>query len=180
MGLYFPAKHTDKLIGYADAGYLSDPDDSKLQTGYVFLQGGTAISWKSSKQSLTPTSSNHAEVIALYKASRECLWLRQLINHIRSNTGQRTLQQPTMIYEDNRPCVEQIAQGFIKGDRIKHIAPKIFFIHEQHGDQLKVKWIPSRENRADLFTKPLPPTTHKEHTDRIGMRRLLTLLQESE
>ena len=42
---------------------------AKSQTGYVFTYAGTAISWKSIKQTLT--SSNHVELIALYEASRE-------------------------------------------------------------------------------------------------------------
>jgi hypothetical protein len=37
------------LFGYADAGYLSDPHNSKSHTGFVFMNGGTTISWKSSK-----------------------------------------------------------------------------------------------------------------------------------
>jgi hypothetical protein len=37
------------LLGYADAGYLSDPHNSKSHTGFVFMNGGTTISWKSSK-----------------------------------------------------------------------------------------------------------------------------------
>jgi hypothetical protein len=46
------------------------------------LHGGTAISWKSSKQKLVATSTNHSEIFALYEASRECVWLRRMINHI--------------------------------------------------------------------------------------------------
>lgn len=75
MGLYFPKDVTNVLTGFADAGYLSDPDDTKSQTSYVFLQGTTAVSWKSLKQTLTMTSSHHAEIIALYEACRECTWL---------------------------------------------------------------------------------------------------------
>lgn len=82
LGLYFPTNLTPTLNGYADAGYLSDPADAKSQTRYIFLAGPTAISWKSTKQSLTTTSSNHSEIIALSKASRKCLWLRNVINHI--------------------------------------------------------------------------------------------------
>ncbi|CAM6124024.1 unnamed protein product [Calypogeia fissa] len=177
LGLFFP-KHSEKLlIGYADAGYLSNPDDAKSQTGYVFLQGGTAISWKSCKQSLTATTSNHAEIIALYEATRECIWRRHLIDHINTHAGRPHFDKPTTLYEDNRPCVEQIVQGFIKGDRIKHIAPKFFYTHEQHGEQVKVKWISSKDNRADLFTKPLPPSLHREHTYGIGMRSFSSMLQ---
>jgi len=32
------------MIGYIDAGYLSNPHNGKSQTGFVFLYGGTAIS----------------------------------------------------------------------------------------------------------------------------------------
>ncbi|KAK4410007.1 B2 protein, partial [Sesamum angolense] len=54
-----------------DAGYLSDPHKAISQSGYVFMYSGTAISWRSTKQTLVATSSNHAELIALYEAGRD-------------------------------------------------------------------------------------------------------------
>ncbi|KAD5508315.1 hypothetical protein E3N88_16018 [Mikania micrantha] len=79
LGLFYPNNSKEGLVGYADAGYLSDPHKAKSQTGYVFINGGTAISWRSQKQTLVATSSNHAEVIALHEASRECVWLRSML-----------------------------------------------------------------------------------------------------
>ena len=35
MGLFYSNKSKEKLLGYADAGYLSDPHKSRSQTGYV-------------------------------------------------------------------------------------------------------------------------------------------------
>jgi len=70
------------MIGYADAGYLLDPHKVRSQTGYLFTCGGTMISWCSQKQMLIVTSSNHAEVIVLHEASRECVWLRSVTQHI--------------------------------------------------------------------------------------------------
>ena len=35
--------------GYVDASIDTDPDDSKLQTGYVFILNGGTVSWSSSK-----------------------------------------------------------------------------------------------------------------------------------
>jgi hypothetical protein len=64
------------LIGYADAGYLSDPQNGKSQINFVFLHGGTSILWKSCKHILIGTSTNHSEIIALYEAARECVWLQ--------------------------------------------------------------------------------------------------------
>ena len=61
------------MIGYANTGYLLDPYKSRSQTGYLFICEDTAIYWRSQKQTLIATSSNHAEVIALHEASRECV-----------------------------------------------------------------------------------------------------------
>jgi hypothetical protein len=37
LGLFFPKNQDLSLIGYADAGYLSDPYNGKSQIGFVFL-----------------------------------------------------------------------------------------------------------------------------------------------
>ena len=47
--------------GYVDASFDTDPDDSKSQTGYIFILNGGAISWCSSKQSLVAGSTCEAE-----------------------------------------------------------------------------------------------------------------------
>ncbi|XP_070676217.1 secreted RxLR effector protein 161-like [Malus domestica] len=67
------------LVGYADARYFSDLHRARSQTSYVFIVGDTAISWRSTKQTLVATSSNHAEIIALHETSRECFWLRAVM-----------------------------------------------------------------------------------------------------
>jgi hypothetical protein len=38
------------IKGYVDASFDTDPDDSKSQTGHVFLVNGGAVSWRSGKQ----------------------------------------------------------------------------------------------------------------------------------
>ena len=113
LGLFYRRNQDLSVVGYADAGYLSDPHTSKSQTGYVFLCGGTTISWKSSKQTLVSTSTNHSEIIALYEASRECAWLRRMIHHIQQTCGLNTVQTPTIIYEDNAACVAQIGRAHV-------------------------------------------------------------------
>jgi len=76
MGLFYAHKGSADLVSYADAGYLSDPHKTRSQMGYVFTCGVTVISWRSTKQSIiVATSSNHAEIIAIHEANRECVWL---------------------------------------------------------------------------------------------------------
>jgi hypothetical protein len=75
------------LIGYLDVAYLSNPHNARSEIGFVFLHGGTTISWRSSKQTLVVTSTNHSEIIALFEASCECVWLRRMISHIQLSRG---------------------------------------------------------------------------------------------
>jgi len=75
MGLFYPNYSKSYLMGYLNVGYVLDPYNDLSQIGYLFTCGGTSISWQSVKQTIIATSSNHAEILALYKASSECIWL---------------------------------------------------------------------------------------------------------
>jgi hypothetical protein len=92
LSLFYGRNQDPTLIGYTYDVYLSNPHNVRSQTGFVFLQGGTTISWKSSKQNLIATSTNHSEIIALYEASHECVWLRRMINHKRHACGIGSIQ----------------------------------------------------------------------------------------
>ena len=59
MGLYYLKKSKSHLIRYANARHLLDPYKARSQTGYVFTYGGMTISWRSTKQTMVATSSNH-------------------------------------------------------------------------------------------------------------------------
>ncbi|KAL0543958.1 hypothetical protein IC582_019068 [Cucumis melo] len=177
MGLFYSNKSNFDLVGYADAGYLSDPHKARSQTGYLFTCGGTAISWRSVKQTMTATSSNHAEILAIHEASRECVWLRSMTHHIRETCGLSFSKiLPTILFEDNTACTAQIKGGYIKGDRTKHISPKLFYMHdlEENGD-ISVQQISSKDNLADVFTKALPTSRFEKLVHNIGMRRLREL-----
>ena len=127
LGLFYPYESSNeatscaprvdsRLVGYADAGYLSDPHKARSQTGYVFTVGGTAISWRSTKQTLVATSSNHAEILALHEVTRECFWLRSVVGHIRSSCDlYPAVDVPTSIFEDNAACIEQLKKGAQEG-----------------------------------------------------------------
>jgi hypothetical protein len=178
MGLYFSNKCKEGIVGFADAGYLSDPHNGRSQTGYVFMCGGASISWRSMKQSIAATSSNHVEILAIHEASRECVWLRNMSHHI-CKECKLILEKdsPTVIYEDNMACIAQLKDGYIKGDRVKHISPKFFFTHDLQKDKvITVHQIRSSENLADLFTKALPTSTFKKLVHGVGLRRRRDIL----
>lgn len=181
LGLFFQRNQDTTIIGYTDAGYLSDPYNGRSQTGFVFLYGETAISWKSSKQTLVTTSTNHYKIVALYEASRECVWLRRMINHIQQSSGIGSIESPTIIYEDNSACITQIETCYIKSNITKHISPKLFYPHElQKNGEINILQTKSCDNLADLFTKSLPGPMFQNFVHGIGMRRLKDLQASGE
>ncbi|CAA7050290.1 unnamed protein product [Microthlaspi erraticum] len=148
FGLYYSRNPEVGLVGFADAGYLSDPHKARSQTGYVFTYGGTAISG----------------------VPKNKLWLQQA-------SGVSTKKEPTTIYEDNSACVTQLKEGYIKSDRTKHIPPRFFSYTQEleKNQEVDIQYVRSSDNAADLFTKALPTTVFKKHVHSIGMRRLQDL-----
>ena len=120
------------------------------------------------------TLSNHLEILIIHEASRECIWLGSMIQHIRESCGLSSIKGDlTILFEDNVACIAQITRGYIKGDRTKHISPKFFYTHElRKSGEIDVQQIRSSDNLADLFTKSLPTSTFKKLIHRIGMRQL--------
>ena len=83
MALFYSKESKQQQLGYVDAGYLSDPHKSRSQIGYVFSCNGVVISWKSVKQTMVATSSNHSKILALHESNREYIWSRSMIQHVR-------------------------------------------------------------------------------------------------
>ncbi|KAK1665412.1 hypothetical protein QYE76_053571 [Lolium multiflorum] len=67
------------LEGYSDANWISDADETKATSGYLFTLGGGAVSWKSCKQTIITRSTMEAELTALDTATVEAEWLRELL-----------------------------------------------------------------------------------------------------
>jgi hypothetical protein len=76
------------------------------------------------------TSTNHSEIIVLFEASRECVWLRRLVNHILITCGIGSIESSTIISDDNSAYVVQMETCYIKSNINKYIAPKLFYPHE--------------------------------------------------
>ncbi|GJU14938.1 retrotransposon protein, putative, ty1-copia subclass [Tanacetum coccineum] len=117
-GLHYD-RHLDVIEGYSDANWIFDIKDSRSTSGYVFTLGGTAISWKSSKQTVIANSMMESEfsrrVISIdYVASKDNIadpftkgLSRELVNKIASKgiVGAqflRALTEPD--YEDLTRC----------------------------------------------------------------------------
>ena len=80
-GLHY-TRYPTILEGYCDVIWISDAKNSKSTTRYVFTLAGTAVSWKSSKQTVIAWSTMESEFIAWDKSGEEVEWLRRFIEDI--------------------------------------------------------------------------------------------------
>ncbi|GJV43581.1 retrotransposon protein, putative, ty1-copia subclass [Tanacetum coccineum] len=155
-----------KVSCYTDAGYLTDADDLKSQTGYVFVLNGGVVNWKSTKQSIFATSSTDSEYIAAFDASKEAVWIRKFIYWLGIVP---TIKEPISMYCDNTRAIA-IAKddGVTKGAR--HFHAKVHYLREtiKLGD-VKIEKVDTDDNLADPFTKALAFPNHSELTRNIGM-----------
>nr|GEU30581.1 hypothetical protein [Tanacetum cinerariifolium] len=134
-------------------------DDTKSQTGYVFVLNGGAVDWKSAKQSNTVVSSIEAEYIATVEVSMEAVWMREFIDGLGG------------VMPSNKRLALAIASDprIIKGT--KHFQKKYHYIHKiiQEGE-IVLKKVHTDDNVADLFKKPMPFNKHFEQLGLLGLR----------
>nr|GFA67462.1 hypothetical protein [Tanacetum cinerariifolium] len=151
---------------YTDAGYLTNSDDLKSQTRYVFVLNGGVVNWKSTKQSIFATSSTDAEYIVAFNVSKEAVWIHKFISGLGIFP---TIKEPISMYCDNTRAI-----AIAKDDEVtkgaRHFRVKVQYLREtiKLGD-LKIEKVNTNDNLADPFIKALAFSKHSELTRNIRM-----------
>ena len=152
FGLLYKANTSSEseITGFSDSDWAGDEGDRKSTSGYVFLLGGDAVSWKSTKQTTVALSTAEAEYIALSSASQEAIWLQQLI----SDLSKKALHK-MIIYEDNQSTICLAKNQAVHG-RTKHIDIKYHFIRDLvEAGKIELVYCTTENMVADIFTKGL-------------------------
>ncbi|GJT11098.1 retrotransposon protein, putative, ty1-copia subclass [Tanacetum coccineum] len=145
---------------YCDAGFETDRDDIKSQTGYVFVLNGGAVDWKSSKQSTTAMSATEAEYIAASEAAMEAVWIRKFISGLGIVP---TINEPIKMFCDNSAALLIANEpGVQRGAR--HYHRRYHYVREciELGEINLLK-VHTDDNLADPFTKALPKGKLTQH-----------------
>jgi len=137
-------------VAFADASWGDDPEDRRSTTGVIIKMNGGAIIWTSRKQKCVATSSAEAEYMALGDATKEIMWLRQLLSEM-----QHAIQGATPLFGDNNSALAT-AKHDAHHSRMKHIDIKHHFIREHVREgNIALIWVSTQLQQADILTKGL-------------------------
>ena len=143
---------TDEMSigGYSDAYWAGKIDSRKSTSVYCFFLNETssAISWNSKLQRTVATSIAEAEATALFAATQELIFLREL----GAELGM-TKSLPSSVFVDNQACTT-MTNNAVNSEKVKHFAIKLHFLQEKIDEKvLEVKFCPTENMTADVLTK---------------------------
>jgi hypothetical protein len=122
------------------------------------------ITWFNRKQTFVALSSAEAEYMATSMASCEAIWLRKLLTGLFDQE-----LEPTVIYCDNQSCIK-LSENPVFHDRSKHIEIRYHFIRDRiQKGAVKLQYISTDEQVADILTKPLEKGKFVFFRDRLGV-----------
>ena len=139
-------------MGYTDSDFAQS-EDCRSTSGYCFKLNlnSALVSWKCAKQKdVVALSTVEAEYVAATEALRELLFLRPLLSDFT-----RLPQQTVALFCDSQGAIA-LAKHPVFHKRTKHIGVKYHAIRAHIAEKtVHLSYIPSKDNLADLFTKPL-------------------------
>ena len=142
------------LIGYSDADFASNRDDRISMGGQFICLGNAPIVWRSFKEKSVTLSTMEAEFVSMVEGIKELQWLDNVLKSCKNNKLISYSSKPLLLV-DNQAAIEFLKSP-IENYRTKHIDIKFFYVRELfYNDVFQVKYVQSKINLADIFTKPL-------------------------
>jgi hypothetical protein len=152
-GLWYPINHNFQLTSYSDADWANCVDERKSTSGGEFFLGDSLVAWLSKKQGPISLSTTEAEYIVVATCCTQILWMIQTLADLKV-----TYTDPIPIHCDNTSAIT-VSKNPILHSKTKHIPIKYHFLREQVTNRIvQLNYIPSTEQIADIFTKPLAAT----------------------
>eukprot|EP00253_Pinus_taeda_P028004 PITA_28004 len=157
------------LYGLKQAPRACDPDDRKSIVGYVSTLGSGLITWACKKQSAISLSSVEAEYRGTVEASKEALWLRQVLLEFGFQQ-----QHLTTLWCDNQSAI-QLCKDLVQHQHNKHIELHMHFIGKLiHDHVLEVQYCSTNDQVVDIFIKALIEVKFTKLQFMVGVQEFVT------
>lgn len=160
LGLIYKGM-TDDIVCYADASLGTNDSEGRSTTGYAVKVFGDLITWRTKRQTHVALSSAEAEFIAMSVACKELTYISEMCKRIFERTIIPTL------YEDNMAALKLAKNS--DSQTFKHIVKLCYFYVrlEIQNKNLEIKWISTKEQLGDFFTKALPQSSFEKFREQL-------------
>ena len=161
LGLTFERGSGFNLSVFADANYAEKADDRRSVSGVAVTLGNSVVSWVSSTQEIVTLSTTEAEYVALGDGVKEALFAKSVSPFIVLSLSENCIE----VFVGNEGAIA-LANNPLSSARTKHIDVRFHFIRELvMSKTISVKYVPTKEQHADILTKALSGITFRNHRD---------------
>jgi hypothetical protein len=192
LALHYPIQPDAQLYGYTDADFAACKMTSRSRCGYIFKLGDSTITWCSQKQTTVSQSTCESEFYGITASSREGLSLRRLLFEmlnfktfpdemedkiaaavVRCRPKNEEIRQKVdgfHLLVDNVAAIH-VATDLSSSKVMKHVRVREHFVREHvKAGRITLKWVQTRDQVADIFTKPLSKDTFVKLRRMLGFR----------
>nr|AAX95300.1 hypothetical protein [Oryza sativa Japonica Group]ABA92639.2 retrotransposon protein, putative, Ty1-copia subclass [Oryza sativa Japonica Group] len=156
------------LEGYSGSNWISDADEIKATSGYVFTLGVGAVSWKSCKQTILTRSTMEAELTALDTTTVEAKWLCELLMDL------PVVEKPVpaiLMNCDNQIVIIKVNSSKDNMKSSRHVKRRLKSVRKQkNSGVITLDYVQTAKNLADQFTKGLPRNVIDSASREMGLR----------
>lgn len=151
----------DDVQAFSDASF-ADCNGSLTTCGYVINLYGDAIIWRTHKQPYVALSTCQAEYVAMSEACQELISLSNSLKLVLNNSF-----YPMTLWCDTRAATSSAETN--GGNKLRHMTEvREHYVKECFKRNLvKINWISSKEQLADIFTKPLSFEIHNYLVEKL-------------
>lgn len=138
-----------ELNVFVDADFGGDLETRKSTTGYLIMMGNGPTTWYSKLQKCISVSTAESEFYSLDECAKHCMWYQNLFEELGMH------YDCINIHVDNKAVI-YLCENEIVSPKTRHMAIKMYHVKEQvKSGKIKLKYIESKNNLADGFTKYL-------------------------
>ncbi|MGD7448503.1 Ty1/Copia family ribonuclease HI, partial [Ralstonia pseudosolanacearum] len=149
LGLFYPRSRQLDLLSYSDADFAGSRTDRKSTSGTCHFLGSSLVSWFSKKQNSVALSTTEAEYMAAALACSQVLWMKQTLIDFQ-------LAFDCIEIKCDSTSAINLSKNPVNHSRTKHIDVRHHFLRENVlKGEVKLDFIPTDLQLADIFTKPL-------------------------
>ena len=150
------------VLAFSDSDYAGDRETRISVAGFILYLMGVPISWRSKGMKIVAQSSTEAEYIALSEAAKEVKFVYQVLVSLGFK-----VKLPIIVRVDNLGAIF-MSDNISVSQRTKHVDVRYRFVQQFSLEGfIKVVFVKTEDNDADLFTKNLDGEKYAKHSEKL-------------